>query len=171
MNANPKQGIFRFFYAVWNAVECVVAVVLFAMFVLTSLIAILRYVFNSSIFGGNELVGHMFVYITALGAPLLFYSGDHINVDFFEHAPAGVRKGLQIFDLIACIAVQALFLYYSIGWISMVGDFLTPLLAITQKYIQCAVPICMGLGIFFCVGKLLELFLGAPESQKEDDRT
>lgn len=169
MNATPKRGIYLFFHAVWNVIECVMAVVLFALFALTSLIAILRYVFNSSIFGGNELVGHMFVYITALGAPLLFHSGGHINVDFFEHAPVGVRKSLQVFDLIACIAVQALFFYYSIGWISMVGNFPTPLLAVPQKYIQCAVPICMGLGIFFCVGKLLELFLGAPERSKEEE--
>ena len=56
--------------------------------VLTVLLVILRYLFNSSIMGGNELMGYLFIYTTALGAAVAIGKGEHIQISFFvEHLP------------------------------------------------------------------------------------
>lgn len=163
------RKIYLIFHRLWMILENITAIWLMVLFVLTCITVVLRYLFNSSIYGSSEISNYMFVYLTALSAPLLFHTNSQISVDLFENASLRIRKCIFSFQLVCMILLQTLIFVQSLNWISKVGDFPTPLLGIPQKYVQMAIPVCMGLGIFFCVGRLLEVWLGGSESGRKEE--
>lgn len=154
------------FHKIWIALETVVAIWLMVLFLLTCITVILRYFFNTSIYGSSEISNYMFVYLTALAAPLLFHTDSHINVDLFENASIKKKRVISSVQIVCMILLQVLIFWQSLKWIQKVGDFLTPLLGIPQKYVQMAVPLCMGLGVFFCIGRLIELWTADSEAEQ-----
>ena len=64
--------------------------------VLTILQVILRYVFNESIIGGNELMEGLFIYTTAIRAAVAVRRRQHINISYLKNIKS-TRPG-------ACVA-------------------------------------------------------------------
>lgn len=128
------------------------------IFLLCCITVVLRYVFNTSIFGSQEIGDYLFIYMSAMGAGLLIQNGEHIRVDFFTKRSVPVRKALMAFQHVVVIALQVFLMLHALNWIDMVGGFLTPLLHIEQRWVQYAIPVCMILSILFSLFKLMTLF-------------
>ena len=143
---------------IYNVIENLLAWMFAVIFILCCITVILRYLFNTSIYGAQEIVEYMFIYLSALGAPLLIQTDEHIKVDFFTNSPKGFYKVLKAIQHVIVIALQVFLLSQSMNWIRQVGGFLTPLLHIEQRWVQYAIPACMILSILFSIGQLIVLF-------------
>ena len=139
-------------------VESILTWVLIVEFVLCCVIVILRYCFNTSFYGSQELLEYLFILLSANGAAVLFHRNEHISVDFFTKASILFQKVLRVVQYGIVIALQSFILWLSIGWIKKIGSFLTPMLHIEQRWIQYAIPISMILGILFCLGQIVQVF-------------
>ncbi len=125
------------------------------IFALVVLLVVLRYVFNTTIVGGNEVAVQLFIYTTALGAAVEIARGKHIIVDFFiNYLPTGMRYWLDVFNL-ALVAVMYAFLFkYSIDWVSAVGGDEHPVTHIAEGVVQVAMPIGCALSVLFCITRI-----------------
>jgi len=68
---------------VTRQVEYLLTVTFMLIFVLVVVLVVLRYIFNTTIVGGNEATVMMFIFTTALGAAVDVARGKHIIVDTF----------------------------------------------------------------------------------------
>jgi TRAP-type C4-dicarboxylate transport system permease small subunit len=126
------------------------------IFILVVLLVVLRYIFNTTIVGGNEATVMMFIFTTALGAAVDVARGKHIIVDtFVNFLPTEVRRWLDVVNL-AIIGILNIFLLkYSIDWIAAVGGSENPVLHIPEGVVQIAMPIGCGLTILFCITRIV----------------
>lgn len=137
-------------------VEHLLTATFMVIFALVVLLVVLRYVFNTTIVGGNEATVMMFIFTTALGAAVDVARGKHIIVDTFVNVlPPSIRRWLDVVNL-AIIGILNIFLLrYSIDWISAVGGSENPVLHIPEGVVQIAMPIGCGLTILFCVTRIV----------------
>ena len=76
-----------------RVLETLVTLMFFSILMLTILLVIMRYGFNSSIIGGNEAMNYLFIYTTALGAAVSVGQGTHIKISFVvDHLPDRARR-------------------------------------------------------------------------------
>ena len=131
--------------------DVVCGIGMFALFVMICVAVVLRYVFNSSIFGLSEVQNYLFVYLTSLGAVAAMRDNEHVGVDFFEKASPKVRAFFQFFRNICMLVIQVVLVFYTTKWIGKVGGYLTPLLRFEQRWAQLAIPVGMSLGAVICL--------------------
>ena len=136
--------------------EHFLAVMLFAMFAVVLLLVILRYLFSTTIIGGNEATAIAFVFLTAIGAAIDLYRGEHISIRYFAdkmspHAGERLSKARYVLLLI----LNAVILGYAYAWISRTGSFLMPALGLPQMVAQVCIPIGCVLSIFYCAIRLI----------------
>jgi TRAP-type C4-dicarboxylate transport system permease small subunit len=139
--------------------------------VLVVTLVVLRYVFNTTIIGGNEITGYLFIYTTALGAAVSLARGQHIRIGVFVDALPR-RAGLLV-DAVALLLILALhagLLWLSSEWISAVGGFAFPVVQIPQGVVQAAIPIGCGAVILFCLTRLAALACALRAPEKEGER-
>ncbi len=115
-------------------------------------LVILRYGFNSTIVGGNELVVILFIYTSALGAAVIIGKKEHIAITWFiDKLPPSFRKAVDILDFLLIAFINGVMIHYSILWIDKTGDYTTAVLGIPQIYAQIIVPIGCGIAILYCL--------------------
>ena len=68
---------------VTQVIETVLIVLLFGMFAMVTVLVVLRYLFSTTIFGGNEGTVVAFIFTTALGASIAIARDEHIAIDYF----------------------------------------------------------------------------------------
>ena len=74
----------------------------------------MRYLLNIPQTWTDELVGYFLVYIVMLGVAESLRRGDHIGVDLItEHLPSNLRKAMDIWGMVAVIAMALAMLYSS----------------------------------------------------------
>ncbi|MBE0532158.1 MAG: TRAP transporter small permease subunit [Rhodospirillales bacterium] len=138
-----------------------VAVVTACFLVLALLVVtlvVLRYVFNTTIIGGNELTTHLFIYTTALGAAVSIATGQHIRIGILVEAlPRRLGLLVDILALLLVLALHACLLWFSAEWIAAVGAFEVPVLNIPQGIVQVAIPIGCVFVIVFCLTRMAAL--------------
>ena len=66
-----------------RVLEQLLAIVLFGMFALVTVLVVLRYVFTTTIIGGNEATVIAFIFTTAIGASVAIARDEHIAIDYF----------------------------------------------------------------------------------------
>ena len=119
---------------------------------LTILLVILRYGFNTAIIGGNEAVEYLFIYTTAIGAAVALGKREHIKITYFvDKLPLAVKGVVNVLDLILIGFINGVMIWYSIPWIKSVGSFESPVLRIPNRIVQASVPIGCGLVILCCL--------------------
>jgi TRAP-type C4-dicarboxylate transport system permease small subunit len=130
--------------------EVVVVASFAAIFTLTVVLVVLRYVFNSSIHGGNELVEYLFIYTSALGAAAAVARREHIGITWFidKLAPAA-RRAVQVLTHLLVAVINAAVIIYSIPWIRATGGFESPVLRLPNRSIQLVVPVGAAFAILF----------------------
>lgn len=131
--------------------ESIVTVFFGVIILVTILLVIMRYIFNSSVIGGNELMEYLFIYTTALGAAVAIGKRDHISIDFFlNKLPEPAKTYVDIFGLILVAGLNILIVVLSNHWISKVGFSESPVLRIPMWSVEISVPIGCILAALFC---------------------
>ena len=135
---------------------------------LVTLVA-LRYLFNSSITGANELVTILFVYTTAIGAAVAVGKGEHIAISLaVEKLSRRGRRIAEIIQLLLVAGLNAVMIFYSIAWIRITGEFLMPSTGLPRAAVQMSVPIGCGLAIVYCVLRLISPLPDSTGIERDD---
>ena len=128
--------------------ETVVTLMFFSILVLTILLVVMRYGFNSSIIGGNEAMEYLFIYTTALGAAVSVGKGTHIRISFMvDKLKGGPKRWIDTVNYLLIAFINAVMIYYSAPWIRSAGYFESPVLRIPNWMVQASVPLGCGLVI------------------------
>ena len=149
--------------------ETVVTLMFCAILVLTILLVIMRYGFNSSIIGGNEAMEYLFIYTTALGAAVSVGKGTHIRISFLVDKLKGVPK--RCVDTVCYLLIafiNAVMIYYSAPWIRSAGYFESPVLRIPNWMVQVSVPLGCILVILYCLNHVVLTWTGSSEKTTDD---
>jgi len=154
--SSRNSGVMRFESRICRVLEHLLTVTFMVIFVLVTLLVVLRYLFSTTIVGGNEVSVQLFIYTTALGAAVGVAHGDHIIVDtFVNYLPARLRYWMNIVSLALVGALHLFLLKHSIGWVSAVGGNEHPVTHLPEGLIQVAVPIGCLLVVLFCVTRII----------------
>lgn len=141
-----------FFDTLFNLLEWLITVFLIIIFLLTVVLVFLRYVFNSSIIGGNELTTFLFIYTTAIGAAVAIPRNRHIRIDYLINMLGGrLRLAMEVLDYLCIAAINAIMMIYSLDWIAKVGSDISQSLGIPLGIIKVSVPIGCSLALLFCL--------------------
>ena len=133
------------------------------IFALVVLLVLLRYVFNTTIVGGNEATVMLFIWTTALGAAVDLARGKHIVVDaFVNYVPAVTRRWLDVVNLLIIGILNAYLLKYGIDWITAVGGSEHPVLHVPEAVAEIALPVGCGLTILFCITRIVSILMANP---------
>lgn len=135
-----------------SILDAVIASLFAVILLITIMQVILRYVFNESIIGGNELMEGLFIYTTAIGSAAAIKRRQHINISYIVQQ---LPKFLQRLDDILVHALIAflngVMIFYSIRWISKVGSNESPVMRVPEWIFQISIPIGCGLVIVYCL--------------------
>ena len=135
----------------------------------TILLVILRYVFNSGIYGGNELMSYLFVYTTALGAAISIGSDDHIKINVIASIlTQGWKKVVEIICLILVGGLNLILIFMSVPWIQKVGSFESPTLRIPNAWVQFGVPLGCSFAVLFCIFRIIRVAKGEDNATSAD---
>jgi len=151
------------------ALEALVTLMFFGILILTILLVVMRYGFNSSIIGGNEAMEYLFIYTTALGAAVSIGKGTHIRISFLvDHLKGLPRRCIDIIGYLLIAFINAVMIYYSTPWIKSAGYFESPVLRLPNWMVQVSVPLGCGLVILYCLNHILMTWSG--RSVEPDDK-
>ena len=150
-----------------RVLETLVTLMFFSILMLTILLVIMRYGFNSSIIGGNEAMNYLFIYTTALGAAVSVGQGTHIKISFVvDHLPDRARRVVDMIGYGLIAFINAVMIYCSIPWIRSAGYFESPVLRIPNWIVQVSVPLGCSLVILYCLNHLVLAWAGeTPEAE------
>ena len=137
---------------------------LFVFFlVLVCLLVILRYLFQTSIYGGNEMVTIAFLFTSAIGSAVCISRREHIAITvFIDTLSLEIKKWVYAVGLALIAVINGFMIYYSIGWIQKAGRFPWQPFEMWQGLVHSAVPIGCSLAIVFCLIKIV-LAIGGRE--------
>jgi len=125
------------------------------MFALVVTQVVLRYGFNESIGGANELATILFAYTSALGIAVGIAKRDHMAISWFTgRLPPPWRKAIDIVGLILLAVINIVIFWYSLRWISITGSRMISVLQVPRWTAQIAIPIGTGASTVFCCIKL-----------------
>ncbi|MFC1549685.1 TRAP transporter small permease [Candidatus Neomarinimicrobiota bacterium] len=117
----------------------------------------LRYGFNTTIVGGNELIVILFIYTSAIGAAVIIGRKEHIAITYFvQKMSPQINRLVNILNFLLVAILNGALIKYSFPWISKTGSYSTATLGIPQLYLQIIVPISCSIAIFYC---LVQIFL------------
>ena len=144
-----------------SLLEWVITLCFFVILMLTIILVILRYGFNESIIGGNELMEYLFIYTTAIGAAVALGRRDHIKITWFvDQLPPIYRKIVNILGFFFIAIINVVMIIYSVPWIRTVGGFESPVLRLPNRLIQIIIPVGCGLVIFYCIYHIIMILTG-----------
>ncbi|MBC8401906.1 MAG: TRAP transporter small permease [Candidatus Marinimicrobia bacterium] len=128
----------------------------FCIIIMVITLVVLRYGFNTTIVGGNELIVILFIYTSAIGAAVIVGKKEHIAITYFvDKLPPLPKKLVNIFNLLMIAVLNGTMIVYSIPWISKTGNYLTAVLGIPQVFSQIIVPIGCGIAILYCLYQIV----------------
>lgn len=141
-----------------TALEYIVTFFFGIILFVTVAMVILRYVFNSGIYGGNELISYLFVYTTALGAAISIQSNEHIRISYFiELLPAKWQKVIHFISYLMIGFLHIVLIFLSVPWMEKVGSFESPTLRIPNAWVQFGIPLGCFFTVVFCVFRCIHL--------------
>jgi TRAP-type C4-dicarboxylate transport system permease small subunit len=136
-------------------VFCICFLIMFALIVTQ---VALRYGFNESIGGANELATILFGYTSALGIAVGIAKREHMAISWFtQRLPPTARKAVDVVGLMLLAAINVVIFWYSLKWIGVTGSRMISVLQVPRWTAQIAIPIGTGASAVFC---LIKLFLG-----------
>jgi len=135
-----------------EVIEWLITLFLLVIFSLTVILVVLRYLFNSSILGGSEVVTFLFIYTTALGAAVAIPHDRHIRISFFIDKLKGVfRVGVEVLVYLLVAFINGIMFVYSLEWISVVGRDISQTLGIPLGIVKVSVPIGCALAVLLAL--------------------
>jgi len=138
-----------------RTLEIVFCICFLIMFALVVTQVALRYGFNESIGGANELATILFGYTSALGIAVGIARREHMAISWFtERLPLSARKAVDAIGLILLAAINVVIFWYSLKWIAVTGFRMISVLQVPRWTAQIAIPIGTGASAVFCFIKL-----------------
>ena len=145
----------RFEAELIRILEFTFCICFFVMFALVVTQVALRYGFNESIGGANELATILFAYTSALGIAVGIAKRDHMAISWFaERLPPKLRKTIDVLGLILLAILNLVIFWYSLRWIDITGSRMISVLHVPRWTAQIAIPIGTGASAVFCFIKL-----------------
>jgi len=149
--------------------DAVIASLFAVILLITILQVILRYVFNQSIIGGNELMEGLFIYTTAIGAAAAIRRRQHINISYIIQQLPDFLQRLDDILVHALIAfLNGVMVFYSIRWISKVGSNESPVMRVPEWIFQISIPIGCSLVILYCLATIVLVIWDEQTPQRDD---
>lgn len=139
-----------------RVLENLLAVLLLAMFLMIATLVMLRYVFATTIIGGNEATIVAFIYTTAIGASIAIARDEHIAITYFvEKLSPATQQLLVGVRLVLLAIINIAIAWFALAWLQRTGGFLMPTLGVPQLVAQLSVPLGGTLSAFYCLVRLL----------------
>ncbi len=133
-----------------RGLELLMQVSLGAILTMIFLLVVLRYVFHTTIIGGNEATQIAFVFASIFAAALALRNDEHIAVRFFTEKLSREKQNvIAVVRWLLLMSINGVLLVYSIVWIRQTGSFLMPALGLGQWVAQISVPVGCGLGFVY----------------------
>ena len=163
------RGITAAFETLSKFLEAAITIFFFVILTLTIVLVVLRYGFNETIIGGNEMMEYLFIYTTAVGAAVALGRREHIKITWFiDKLSRRPRRIVDVIGFLSIAFINAVMIFYSIPWIRTVGDFESPVLRLPNRTIQLIVPIGCGLVILYCLYHILLAIVRDEGTCRED---
>ena len=151
----------RILETVVGGLERLVTACFLGLALLLAALVTLRYLFNTTIIGGDEIAGILFVYTTAFGAAVGVARNSHIRISVLRDAlPALGRRAVDVATMGLVLVLHLGLLLLSTDWIAQTGGFETPVLNLPQGIGQVAVPAGCALVVAFAAGRMVIAALG-----------
>ena len=142
-----------------NILTIILSILFLCLVLLVITLVFLRYGFNTTIVGANELIVILFIYTSAFGAAVIIGKKEHISISYFvDKMSPSIRRVVNIFNLLMVAILNGALIRYSIPWISKTGSYLTASLGIPKMYLQLIVPISCSIAILYCLFQIIYLF-------------
>lgn len=121
----------------WMAKGCMLAIM-----AITVVAVFMRYVLNDPLQWVEEILVALFLWTIMLGASSAMKNRGHVSIDALViHFPRKVRHAIQLFNDIVTIAVLLTIAVLGYKLAINATDKITPILQISYKYIDIAVPV------------------------------
>ncbi len=151
--------------------EEMLLVILLAAIVLVMLYQIVRrYLFNSSLSWSEEFCRYCFIWFMFVAFSYSIRLKSDLRVDaVLNLLPGGVRRGLEWFNLILCLAVTAFLFYSSFGsvaYVAKTGETSTGL-HLPFTYLYASMVVGFGLGTFRYIQRIVLEMKGKKEPKEE----
>ena len=132
--------------------EVLICLCFLSFFTMVILLVGLRYLFDYSMTGVNEIINILFVYTTSIGAAIAVGQRGHIAINILSNnLPEHLAKHLSKLQLALVALVNLVIAWFSIPWISQTGDNLMPTLGATRAVVQISIPLGCGLAVLYCI--------------------
>ncbi|MDP6893540.1 MAG: TRAP transporter small permease [Verrucomicrobiota bacterium] len=132
--------------------EGLICISFLSLFVMVILLVGLRYIFNSSISGANEIITILFIYTTSIGSAIAVGQRSHISINILEDKLSqGSAKYLAKLQLALVGLINFIIAWFSLTWISQTGDNLMPTLGAARSVVQISIPLGCGLAALYCI--------------------
>ncbi|MEE9189724.1 MAG: TRAP transporter small permease [Candidatus Neomarinimicrobiota bacterium] len=152
------KGLKRIELVFTQLLEYILRLLFLGLIILVIVLVFLRYGFNTTIVGGNELIVILFIYTSAIGAAVIIGKKEHITITYFiEKMSPQINRFVHILNFLLVAILNAALIKYSFPWISKTGGYSTATLGIPQLYLQIIVPISCSIAIFYCLVQILLL--------------
>ena len=131
---------------------------LFLVFAITFVLVFLRYVFNQSITGANEIVTILFIYTTAIGAAISIGKNEHIGIDVFVNLlPKKFYKTIRILQVFLLFVLHLILFIYCLEWVEKAGGYLMPATGLPRIVAIASIPLGCIFCILFCAKTLIDV--------------
>lgn len=139
-----------------NYIEKILVFLLSSIFVITFILVFLRYVFNQSITGANEIVTIMFIYTTAFGSALSIGKREHISINMVINKlkPDNLKK-IRYVQYILIFSLHAMLLLFCLEWINTAGGYLMPATGLPRIVAIGSIPFGCILSLMYCLKHLI----------------
>ena len=135
---------------------CSVLFVIMGVSVFTNVV--LRFVFSKSIAGLEELARYLLIYITFLGAALVLYDDEHLDLDIITSLLKGKLKFINRFlILFVLLVLQVLISFYGIKYAMIVIAQPTPALKIPLGTVYMILPVSTIIMSLMLISKLVHV--------------
>ena len=140
-----------------NYIEKILVSLLSLIFVITFILVLLRYVFNQSITGANEIVTIMFIYTTAFGSALSIGKEEHISINMvINKLSSDNLKKIRFIQYILIFSLHAALLLFCLDWINSAGGYLMPATGLRRIVVLSSIRFGCVLGLMYCLKHLIK---------------
>ena len=145
-----------------NVINKIMSYVLGVLFIFMTLLAtyqvVARYVFNAPSTISEDLLSYSFVWLSLIGATVLFTDKGHMNIDFLYDKMSS--KIQNLFDIITNILVLVtsilIFIYGGVKLIDVGSLQISPTLNIPLSYVYSIFPIMGVILLIICICNIYE---------------
>ncbi|PAB61036.1 TRAP transporter small permease [Anaeromicrobium sediminis] len=151
-----------------RSIEIVITIFFMIILCLVFILAMLRYVFSSSIMGANEVITMLFIYCSSLGAAIMVRNREHIKISFFidKFSPIG-KKIILTINYLLISGLNICLVYLSFDWIKNTWDFKSQITKIPFWLVEISIPIGCGLIVLYSLNNILLIYTNSQEFNME----